>query len=1335
METADRPPWLVSLLDADGRAVGAGVLVGRGHVISCAHVIADPTVAVPLRFPFLPGSPTCTARVIDQGWFPYTGVGGGDLAVLMLEGPVPDGALGAPLRSPPRLSGRAFSAFGFPRGENVAREAHGVLGRASGAHGDWIQIDSTTTGWTIEKGFSGGPVWDESAQAVVGIVAMHDANRTGHILSISYLTTLWPDLGHYIGWRLDLDIDLRSHWLPRARGVEPDAEREGWFFTGRTVALEKLLGWLRDDELPRLAVVTGGPGSGKSALLAHLLVSTDPVLGDQVPHASELDFSAARGAFSTAVHAKGQTFGSMLDRLADAADVAAEDEQDLQFWLRERSTPFTVLIDALDEAATLEDARKFAALLRSITSLPDGPAIRAVVGVRAAPHATARRRVHEAMYGEALRLDLDSKDYLRGADVADYAFRRLLRPAVSRRPSPYQYLPDAQVRKVAQAVAEQANNNFLVTQLTSRWLTTQPLPDDPAGHGWHRTLPSTVGEALDRYLDQCALQAPQVRNILTALAFAFGEGLPRDQVWLSVCHALHPDQPAALTDLRQVFESAASFLVERGSGAGYPVYRLYHHAFDEHLRADYFRCNPGRNSAAVHWGIVSKLLPENGWTEAARYVTRFMADHAASAGRIDELIADADYLVHADQDRLMPALQTTKTPAGKLISAVYRQSHHRHRDLPSDERRQILALDAARWGAPKLLEELNRAGGDWETCWSTAPGSLDAGLVATLTGHEAEITGIALNGPSMAVTSSRDGSVRLWDLQGFAQVGDTIRLSHPIRNLAIGRLDENPIAVTCDDDQVIGVWNLTNADQIESLTDVTRSNPLSVAVLGKTVVIGGSDGSLHTWDLRTLEPTGEPIQAHAGPVRVVAGGLADGRLILMSGSSDETVRFWDPRKRVALSAPCTGHRGFVSAGAFISLGDEQLAITGSTEGDHVLWDTRLFRLVYRDRTAGAAVTAIAADSTGVAVIGYANGSVQAWDVVRRTQLGRTLNGEWGPIGAVAVAQLDGRPVALLGAGNALRIWDFGREPLGDPISGHDAPLRAVAVTRRQGRTIALAGGDDRDVSLWDLEARARIGRLHGAEPVRAIAIAMDREAVAVSGGEDGSIRSWDLTATQPLAFQPTGRHAWIWDLDTYSLNGRLIVVAACSDGTLRRWDADTRLWFGEHIDCHGQWIRVLTVADLDGQPIVITGGGDGCLRTWDLRTGRPAGPTVAGHSGAVEAVASGLWDGRRMALTGDSTGRIRMWDLASGGPAKVLDYVHAGRVNAVSFLEFSSRTYVVSGGEDGVLQVWRPEGRSKLTFPGPVAGISCGPSGEIVTIVAQDLMVHRYRPTWNVRPA
>jgi hypothetical protein len=80
-----------------------------------------------------------------------------------------------------------------------------------------------------------------------------------------------------------IDWEFGAHWDPRSRGV-PSASEPGWYFAGRTQVLRQLVGWLSDPDLDhRARVVTGDPGSGKSAVLARLVTLADPAVRQRVP--------------------------------------------------------------------------------------------------------------------------------------------------------------------------------------------------------------------------------------------------------------------------------------------------------------------------------------------------------------------------------------------------------------------------------------------------------------------------------------------------------------------------------------------------------------------------------------------------------------------------------------------------------------------------------------------------------------------------------------------------------------------------------------------------------------------------------------------------------------------------------------------------------------------------------------------------------------------------------------------------------------------------------------------------------------------------------------------
>ena len=169
---------IVRVYDKSQRVIGTAFLVDDTRVLTCAHVVQDALgtsdridissqQTIKLDFPLLPQQKTCFARIAYLNHEK-------DIAGLELTSDPPLGAQPVHLVIPEdELWEHSFRTFGFSMPEGVW--ASGVL-RGKNAEG-WVQIEDTkSTGYNIQPGFSGAPVWDEELQAVVGMVVAADKN-------------------------------------------------------------------------------------------------------------------------------------------------------------------------------------------------------------------------------------------------------------------------------------------------------------------------------------------------------------------------------------------------------------------------------------------------------------------------------------------------------------------------------------------------------------------------------------------------------------------------------------------------------------------------------------------------------------------------------------------------------------------------------------------------------------------------------------------------------------------------------------------------------------------------------------------------------------------------------------------------------------------------------------------------------------------------------------------------------------------------------------------------------------------------------------------------------
>ena len=333
---------------------------------------------------------------------------------------------------------------------------------------------------------------------------------------------------------------LQSHWSPRARGVALDSE-SGWLFTGRTQAARRLVSWLGSATGGAGMIVTGPPGSGKSALLARMVTLADPSLRELAQRAGALDAVPQEelpplGSLRETVYARSKTVGDIALELAVALDADLQSgETDPEVLARAaavaRRTPAMFLVDAMDEAQNPEQVATFLrSILRSISDRTRQ--VRILVGIRG-EESTPNRLIERLGKGFAI-LDLGTAEYLDKEDIRRYVERCLLASPSSpyRKPGQEKYAAE-----VAGAVAARVDRSFLVASRTASTLAARAkvIPEAEL-----KELPTAAGEAFEFDLKLLTdSEREEAVAVFGALAFAQGGGLPRS-LWGPFASALGP---------------------------------------------------------------------------------------------------------------------------------------------------------------------------------------------------------------------------------------------------------------------------------------------------------------------------------------------------------------------------------------------------------------------------------------------------------------------------------------------------------------------------------------------------------------------------------------------------------------------------------------------------------------------------------------------------------------------------------------------------------------------------------------------------------------------------
>lgn len=177
---------ITRIYDIYDNVVGAGFLVSNQYVLTCAHVITAalnipedtkeiPTQLITLDFPLIGNGEKLKAQVVF--WKPVSSTEKiEDIAGLKLNGNLPNMAQPVQLVEAENVKDHPVEIFGFPQGHNDGVWASGVL-IDKNAKG-WLQmVDVKVTGYQVEPGFSGAPVWDKNLAGVVGIAIAAEKRR------------------------------------------------------------------------------------------------------------------------------------------------------------------------------------------------------------------------------------------------------------------------------------------------------------------------------------------------------------------------------------------------------------------------------------------------------------------------------------------------------------------------------------------------------------------------------------------------------------------------------------------------------------------------------------------------------------------------------------------------------------------------------------------------------------------------------------------------------------------------------------------------------------------------------------------------------------------------------------------------------------------------------------------------------------------------------------------------------------------------------------------------------------------------------------------------------
>ncbi|MEV4290817.1 WD40 repeat domain-containing protein [Nonomuraea bangladeshensis] len=767
-----------------------------------------------------------------------------------------------------------------------------------------------------------------------------------------------------------------------------------------------------------------------------------------------------------------------------------------------------------------------------------------------------------------------------------------------------------------------------------------------------------------------------------------------------------------------------------------------------------------------------------------------MVDHHSpgrGGGRhlIEETLGDAHFLIHADPDEVLALASRAEGAEARSAAAVYRTSAGWHRGLKPGARRQVLAVDAARWQAGDLGRRLaevpdeHGAEAPFRVEWATGT-SLDSALLwsAELPGHgklgPATVRAMAaggLPGHDVVTVASRGREGWIWDLRSGSCVGRPVFGDGGVHALESVVLDGRRSLVISgysivDDLLRASVWVMDlDSGQRAGARIVTGhvSDPLAVTTVeGRPVVISGGS-AVRVWDLLEGHPLGTSFEAHLGTRAVsITTTTLDDRPVAIIGDDDGRVHVWDPLagSKVAASITTSGKPESLLA---LSLNGRPVVVCGGHDGPVEVRDLRdgtlLRELLPRGILTSGSRSLAYGELGGRPILAAVDraGRVRVLDAATGEPLCVPLPPGRAKPDAVCVAEADGRVIAVTSGlqSSVVRAWDL-TAACASPAAGRPRRLpgevTGLVVGEVCGREVVVTAHHD----ACDKDDPGRgeghlcvIDLADGTflSPPIPTGTGQIRLALADLDGDPVAVINCNRRSTPRLLRLPGGQvrdgafstphyeqdhHGRITAVATGHLGGRPVVVTGGRSNEARVWfldDGSLRTAITGRGDEHAG-VTAAVIGSLRGRAVAVTAGhGFGApeIRAWWLSSGRPVCRPETGHSGTVTAIAISALNGVPVVVTGGTDRTVRVWDLDSGQLVRQPFVGHTAPVLALTATEFAGHPVVVSGGEDHTARVWDLDSGRQLRradLPGAVSHVAAASSdGRLIVAFGDDLAV------------
>lgn len=199
-----------------------------------------------------------------------------------------------------------------------------------------------------------------------------------------------------------------------------------------------------------------------------------------------------------------------------------------------------------------------------------------------------------------------------------------------------------------------------------------------------------------------------------------------------------------------------------------------------------------------------------------------------------------------------------------------------------------------------------------------------------LTGHTDIITSIAQNTSSTIITSSRDSTIKIWEINQMQCLKTLTDHFSAVNNILL--LDGGTNFLSCSDDQTIVFWK-NNVKAKEYAGHKGKVNDLC-DISNNTFASCSEDKTIKIWDMTTNKQICT-LEGHTEQVnKIIRQKVKPKDTVIISVSDDKSIRFWNVSKKTCITIIENSHSQKITT--ILEIDDGKI-MTGSQDGLIKIW--------------------------------------------------------------------------------------------------------------------------------------------------------------------------------------------------------------------------------------------------------------------------------------------------------------------------------------------------------------------------------------------------------------